>query len=379
MAEWLSHTRDTVRSSSVGSSQPRVGDVGHLQLTRHRSHSETTNNSSCFSCPDLSEVRRDGPLRQRSPNEPQLHIKLKATNSLSEKNQYPAISPTLPNQANVETYSRHSYSSNSSRPSSGATDRCSSRGSAATNNSGAGIRKLSSVSSCRSSSEVDYISFDEVLDLSKVVPEIRIDVSPTGSMKVPYKDQNVAEVLDFLFLGDIEAANREPLLCRLSIDYMVDLSNLTPQQMRRRVKLKDCPCLCPSERKHSPIRLTILIDEAFTEDVEQYFEEINTLIEGARKTGNKVLVFCVNGHTVSPTLVIQYLMKTLNWTLNQAFNFVNSRQEGIQIPSGFQRALVKLERRLMPQARTSSSTVDGFHSESPSDQARYGRRPLAWT
>lgn len=372
MATWLSGTRETARSCSVESCQARVGDVKHPQLIRHRSHSDSTGHNGCFSCPDLADVRqRPTPLRQLSANE-ELHRKLKSSKSLCES-QGPVRS-TLPNQATVETYSRYSQSF-SSRPSSGI-ERCSSRGSTSTNNAYS-IRKLSSVSSCRSSSEIDCISFDEELDLSKVIPEIRIDISPGGLTTGPYKDHHIVEVLDFLFLGDIEAANREPLLCRLNIGYMVDLSNLTLHQMRRRVKLKDCPCLCPSERKHSPIRLTVLVDEACNEDIEQYFDEINAFIEGARKTGNKVLVFCVNGHTVSPTFVIQYLMKTLNWTVKQAFTFVKSRRADIETSNGFQRALIKLERRLLPQSVPSEADV--FGSDTASDQARYGRRPLAWT
>lgn len=366
MATWISGEKEQTRSCSVGATRRKMAGNTHTEFTRHRSNSERTYPSnSCYSCPDLAAVKREISLRQPKVAS-ETHRELHASASLCDGH-------TSPKQGTVDKYSRH-IQSPTSRPSS-CTDRCSSRGSATVGNS-QNSRKLSCVSSCRSSSEVDCISFDEELDLSKVIPEIRIDVSARCSPMVPYKDQNIIEILDFLFLGDIEAASREPLLCRLTIEYLVDVSNLTPQQMRRSVKLKDCPCLCPSERKHTRRRLTVVIDETFSEDIEQYFEEINSFIEGARKTGNKVLLFCVNGRTVSPTLVIQYLMKTLNWNFKQACTFVRSRQADIQIPNGYQRALLNLERHLFPLPTPSPESIG---DDSPTDLSRYGSRSLAWT
>ena len=298
-----------------------------------------------MSCPNLLFVRSD-PVEME-----EFHRKLQLTVSLSDSSRE--------RLARTEAYSRHRLSDSSSPmspPSEEERRRYTS----------------SSVSSFRSSSENDTVSCDESteLDISKVIPEIKIDELEPHE---PFTDRNAAEILNFLYIGDLESANREPLLCRLNVECVVELINLTPQEVRKTIKLKDCPCVCASQMKHTRIRLNIFIDDTIQEDVAHYFDEVNHFIHGAYKAGKNVLVYCIHGTTISPTIVIQYLMQYQGLKLKDAYTLVKQRRPQVEIPDAFQRVLIRLERQLRPTSPT------GFIFETEMKQPKAIRTPEAWT
>ncbi|XP_072045649.1 uncharacterized protein [Amphiura filiformis] len=301
------------------------------------------NGKGTMSCPNLLFVRSE-PLEME-----EFHRKLQLTVTLSDASQRLAL---------TESYSRHRLSQSSSR---GASPH---RGELRHRNTS------SSVSSFRSSSENETISCDESteLDISKVIPEIKID--DTGP-HVPFSDRNAAEVLDFLFIGDLESANREPLLCRLNVECVVELINLSPHEVRKTIKLKDCPCVCASPMKHTRIRLSIFIDDSIQEDVVHYFDEINQFIHGAYKTHKNVLVYCLNGTSLAPTIAIQYLMQYQGMRLKDAYSLLKQRRPQTNLPGAFQSVLTRLERQLRPTSPT------GFIFEK--EFALSAKTPEAWT
>ncbi|XP_077863528.1 uncharacterized protein LOC144347580 [Saccoglossus kowalevskii] len=251
------------------------------------------------------------------------------------------------------------------------------------------------------SSIASMYSSNEALDINKVIPTIRIDdnpkpvnlmnnISPLTSppstqcnspwnfMNVKFKgsstssmtsqsdihppesisetalegvtyygDQNVSQILEFLFVGNIEAAYNEPLLCRINIHSIIDMSGVLPRDVPRS-KVKDFPCSCPSPWKHTRARLNISIPNSEKEDMVPYFKEINNFLEGARLKNRNVLVHGNHGRSRCIVAVIQYMMQCHHMDLQDAYHLVKKRRPGVKMNVGFQRTLEKLESQLHP-------------------------------
>jgi dual specificity MAP kinase phosphatase len=190
----------------------------------------------------------------------------------------------------------------------------------------------------------------------------RLSVKSHGSstsLKIPsclqskmYRDDCVSQILDYLFIGSIEVAYNEPKLCRLKIDSLVDISNLSSAQVPSSKKLH-CPCLCGNDSRHFRSRLIIRVDDDDKEDIEQYFSEINKFIDGARKCGKNVLIFSYHGNSRAPAAAIQYLMSHEGFLIRQAYNLVKNQRPAVEINQGFQNTLEALEHRLFPEAKPS--------------------------
>lgn len=162
-----------------------------------------------------------------------------------------------------------------------------------------------------------------------------------------YKGDNCSQLLDYLFIGSVEAAYNQPLLCKLKIDSIVDISNVPAADVPASKKAL-CPCLCTEQFRHFRSRLIINIDDDEQEDISQYFAEINKFIDGVRQRNKKVLIFSYNGISRAPAAAIQYLMSHENFLLRQAFNLVKNQRPSMLINQGFQKTLETLEHTLFP-------------------------------
>ncbi|XP_014671642.1 PREDICTED: uncharacterized protein LOC106812315 [Priapulus caudatus] len=165
--------------------------------------------------------------------------------------------------------------------------------------------------------------------------------------KTFYRDECCSQVLDFLFIGNIEAAYNEHLLCKRVIESIVDMSNLEPHQIPRHRK-SDCPCTCPLETSHPRARLWLGVDDHERSDVMPYFEDISVFIEAARRKDKNVLVHSLDGKSRAVCGVIQYLMKYHDMNLRRAYTLLKRRWPLINMNRGFQRTLEVWERRLLP-------------------------------
>lgn len=174
-----------------------------------------------------------------------------------------------------------------------------------------------------------------------------------------YKDSHVCEILDYLYMGSIEAAYHEPLLCKLGIDSLIDISNIPAEKVPYHKK-SDCPCMCTSRTRHLRAKLYVAVDDDPSENIEQYFEEINSFIEGVRRCGKRVLIYSYHGNSRAPAAVIQHLMTHKNLLLRQSFNLVKNQRPSIKLNPGFRATLEGLEKKLFPAAKPSVSFENEF-------------------
>ncbi|XP_066989388.1 uncharacterized protein [Macrobrachium rosenbergii] len=160
-----------------------------------------------------------------------------------------------------------------------------------------------------------------------------------------FLDGNICQVIDGLFLGNIKAAYCEPLLCKLNIECVVDLSNVLPAQVPSASK-SICPCTCPLKTAHLRTRLCINIPSSEEIDITQYADDINRFIEGSRKQGKNVLIHSFHGKSRAPAVIIQYLMTMYKMSFSRAFSLVKSAFPEVSLNVGFHRTLQRLDRRL---------------------------------
>ncbi|XP_055335139.1 uncharacterized protein LOC129586138 [Paramacrobiotus metropolitanus] len=164
-----------------------------------------------------------------------------------------------------------------------------------------------------------------------------------------YHDENLSQITDYLYIGDIYAANNDHLMCRLNIDAIVDMSNLRPADVR---KLKAChiPCTCPISTNHQRAKLILGVKNQESEDIHLYFDEINRFIESIRRSGRKVLVHSVRGQGRSAVAVIQYLMQVHRLNMQAAFR-VTKLARVLKINPGFRETLEFLESQLRREGK----------------------------
>ncbi|KAH9488567.1 hypothetical protein Btru_061835 [Bulinus truncatus] len=171
-------------------------------------------------------------------------------------------------------------------------------------------------------------------------------------------------ITDYLFLGSVEAAYNEPLLCKYGITSLVDMSNVSPSAIPT-LKKSDCPCAC-ANKTHFRSKLNIGVDDIEWENVEQYFDDINAFIHGARKMKRRVLVFSYLGQSRAPAAVIQHLMQHFRMPFKGALSIVRAKRSQVKLNSGFVKALVRLEKRLGLQSAVPEQVPDDTTPQSSS-------------
>ena len=207
---------------------------------------------------------------------------------------------------------------------------------------------------------------DSVRQSKKLSLRRTISLTKDDSLKIAhllsvdmYRDEQIAQVTDYLFVGSIESAYNERRLCRLDIESLVDISNMSEMQVPSNKKTQ-CPCLCQTDFRHFRSRLIIAVADDEKEDIGPYFEEVNRFIEAARRCGRKVLVYSYEGKSRAVVFAMQYLMSYESLLLRQAYNLIKKQRPCVALNPGFQRALETLEKTLFPDAKPSVNICNEY-------------------
>lgn len=157
-----------------------------------------------------------------------------------------------------------------------------------------------------------------------------------------YRDEYCAQITDFVYIGNIQAAYNEQLLCKLKIGSIVDLSNMEPSRIPKEVKTQ-CPCTCHLETSHPRSRLTIEIPENDNVSMADFFCDIYKFIDAARTREKGVLVYSQKDGCHAGAAVIQYLMSREAMTFSDAHARLKTRWPTAKIHEKMSRLLKKLE------------------------------------
>uniref|UniRef100_A0A0N4ZCL4 protein-tyrosine-phosphatase n=1 Tax=Parastrongyloides trichosuri TaxID=131310 RepID=A0A0N4ZCL4_PARTI len=160
-----------------------------------------------------------------------------------------------------------------------------------------------------------------------------------------YLGEVVWQVDDTVYCGGIEAVSNLNLLCRLNIEYIVDLSGLDEEVASRR---NECPCLCSRKTPHSRMIMAIKLNDEDSlpkQNLIPFFEDVVKLISRAKVCKKSVLIHSIKGRNRAPAFVAAYMMHEHHITRVQAVTKISDLtskiRPGVSISDNLQRALMK--------------------------------------
>lgn len=143
--------------------------------------------------------------------------------------------------------------------------------------------------------------------------------------------KNVSEINSYLFLSGVINEKKCAALQKLGVTLVIDASN-------RRVKLTE---------KNNLEVMSVDIGDHTGAKISRFFHMVADKIAENRKKEGKTVVHCMAGVSRSSTLVIAYLMREENLSLNEAFNLVKQKRPIANPNDGFWHQLEEFEQQLV--------------------------------
>ena len=239
--------------------------------------------------------------------------------------------------------------------------------------------------------------------LAKQIPMSNNPASPT----IP-----IVFLTDDVLLGSVRALQNERQLCRLSVDYLIDATNMRPDELARKANVgARLPCHCG--HTHSRCTLTLEFDQSYVpltstsnptiNDHNQYnnskirelnqtqlgqvFSVVNRFISKAQSEDKRILIYGFELTTNSPLAVvaIQYLMindeqlslAEATSRIHRLFPIIPLQHQQYPImEKRFQDYLRQLDRKIFPRNFIANSiSVDGSSS---GNETRQSPREISW-
>ncbi|KFO29006.1 Dual specificity protein phosphatase 5 [Fukomys damarensis] len=223
-------------------------------------------------------------------------------------------------------------------------------------------------------------------------PECCVDVKPVSQEKIeseralrgqcgkpalsisyrPAYDQGgPVEILPFLYLGSAYHASKCEFFANLHITALLNVSRRTSEACTSHLHYKWIP-----------------VEDSHTADISSHFQEAIDFIDCVREEGGKVLVHCEAGVSRSPTICMAYLMKTKQFRLKEAFDYIKQRRSVISPNFGFMGQLLQYESEILPSTpkpqpsscqgeAAGSSFTDHLQTLSPDVQGTYCAFPTS--
>lgn len=228
---------------------------------------------------------------------------------------------------------------------------------------------------------------------------------------------------DDILLGSIRALQNERQLCRLSVDYLIDATNMRPDELARKANIgARLPCQCG--HTHSRCTLTLEFDQAYIStsasssmtnlspnadrnaestqsnnskirdlnrtQLTKLFSAVNRFIFKAQQENKRILIYGFELTPNSPLAVIaiQYLMlideqislHEATQTVHRLFPNISSKYQMYPtMEKRFHDYLKHLERKTFPKNFISSRISGDGGSSSSGNDGRQSTRDLSWT
>lgn len=215
---------------------------------------------------------------------------------------------------------------------------------------------------------------------------------------------------DDILLGSIRALQNERQLCKLFVDYLIDATNMRPDELARKANVgARLPCQCG--HTHSRCTLTLEFDPPFLPtaavadqtnlssskirdlartQLEQLFSAVNRFIYKAQQESKRILIYGFELTQNSPLAVIaiQYLMlNNEQLSLSEATHRIHrlfpvlpiQQQQYPILEKRFQDYLKQLDRKNFPRNFiVNSISADGSSSSGGANEYRQSTREISW-
>lgn len=217
---------------------------------------------------------------------------------------------------------------------------------------------------------------------------------------------------DDVLLGSIRALQNERQLCKLSVEYLIDATNMRPDELARKANL-GAPLHCHCGQTHSRCTLTLEFNPAYLPTastvesnsfstsffresnrtpLDQLFSAVNRFIRKAQQENKRVLIYGFEMNRNSPLAVIgiQYLMVNNDrLSLAEATQRVHRLFPSLPVRERDQPAMEKrfhdylkqLDKRTYHKSTLNKNiTVDGTSASGPSTITDYrsSARDSSW-
>jgi hypothetical protein len=139
-----------------------------------------------------------------------------------------------------------------------------------------------------------------------------------------------SQILSWIFLGNARNANNIEDIIYFRITYILNCASEVYDKN------------LPKHIKYCHINL----EDTSKTDIFPFLEKALDFIESARKNKKKILIHCKLGISRSPTILIAYLVKYMNFTTISALNFIKSKRKQIQPNPGFLDQLNTYEKKI---------------------------------
>ena len=151
----------------------------------------------------------------------------------------------------------------------------------------------------------------------------------SSTIKVLKDDYIPVEIIPHLYLGSIGCASNLKELEKIKTTHILccgkDIKNFFPNQFKY---------------------FNISILDTDTEDIKKYFESCHRFINDAIKNNGNVLVHCHAGVSRSVSILLSYIMKSQNMSLDKALELVKSKRDKANPKKGFIQQLKEYEKEL---------------------------------
>ena len=153
----------------------------------------------------------------------------------------------------------------------------------------------------------------------------------------------LGQVVEGVFLGNVESTFCEIILCKHNIGSIVDVSGCPPDAVPEH-KRSNIPCPCGNYSRHLQASLRLCLAEANPSELRRMLEKTNKFIDGARNKDKGALVNCYYGNHWSVLVVIYYLMTTRGMNLRKAYSVVMMHRSDLELTSENKQFLQQVEK-----------------------------------
>lgn len=101
------------------------------------------------------------------------------------------------------------------------------------------------------------------------------------------------------------------------------------------------------------------------------YNECFSYLDSVQQEKGRVLVHCMTGTSMSPSVVIGYLMRLRRWRLNESYKWVHDRRACVSLQEGEATRLQQLEVQVLGESST------GFNNNGAAQQSPGG--PFGWS